>query len=153
SRMKMDETFTRTIANSERSGVYSITGPTREFERSARAAGLSIIKVDLGRIRGKAGLLSLLAKTLKFPKHFGQNWDALHDFLTDLEWLDAKGWLVVVANGKSFAERHSEHFATVIQVLRAAAEHWRGQGKPFWVLVESAKNWDAGLPEPPTSHS
>src|ERR1700741_1963948 len=113
--MKMDETFTRTIANPECSGVYSITGTTSEFERSARAAGLAIIKLDLSRIRGKAGLLSLLAKTLKFPKHFGENWDALHDFLTDLEWLDAKGWLIVITNGKSFAERHSKHFATAIQ--------------------------------------
>ena len=149
----MDDTLTRTIANPECSGVYSTNGGTKEFERSARAAGLSIIKLDLGRIRGKAGLLRVLAKTLKFPKHFGQNWDALHDFLTDLEWLDAKGWLVVIANGKSFAERHSEHFATAIQVLRAAAEHWRRQGKPFWVLVESTKNWNPGLPGPPTSHS
>jgi len=150
---KMDETLSRTVANPKCSGVYGITGTTREFERSARAAGLSIIKLDLGRLRGKAGLLNVLAKALKFPKHFGQNWDALHDFLTDLEWFDAKGWLVVVANGKSFAGRHGEHFATAIQVLRAAAEHWRGQGKPFWVLVESTKNWSAGLPEPPTSHS
>jgi RNAse (barnase) inhibitor barstar len=149
----MRTAFSNIISDPKHSGVYAITGTTDELERAARGAGLLIIKLDLGRARGKSGFLSLLAKSLKFPKYFGRNWDALHDFLTDLGWLNAKGWLVIITNGKSFAQRHNEHFGTAIEVLRAAAEYWRSQGKPFWVLVENKNNWDAGLPELPASHS
>jgi len=151
--MQMAATFNRILSNPKRSGVYAITGATDELERAANAMGLSIVKLDLGRARGKTGLLSLLAKTLEFPKYFGRNWDALHDFLTDLGWLNAKGWLVIITNGKSFARRHNEHFETAIEVLRAAAEHWRSQGKPFWVLVQGENNWDGGLPKMPQSNS
>ena len=146
-----NDTLSKIFSDAKHSGVYSLTGKTDEIERAARAAGLSIVKLDLGRARTKSEILGLLARALKFPKHFGQNWDALHDFLTDLAWLDAKGWLVIITNARSFAERHRELFATAIEVLRAAAEHWRGQGKPFWVLVQGKKSWDAGLPKLPES--
>jgi len=151
--MKMVKNFARIISNPKRSGVYAAIGTIDELEGAARKAGLSIIKLDLGRARGKSGFLSLLAKALKFPPYFGRNWDALHDFLTDLGWLNARGWLLIVTNGESFARRHNEHFETAIEVLEAAAQHWRSQGKPFWVLVESKNNWDAGLPRLPAGNS
>jgi RNAse (barnase) inhibitor barstar len=147
--MKIADTLSKIFSDPKHSGVYGLTGKTDDIERAARAAGLSIIKLDLGRARGKTGLLALLARTLKFPKYFGQNWDALHDVLTDLAWLDAKGWLVIITNGKSFAARHREHFATAIKVLRAAAGHWGGRGKPFWVIIQGDKDWDPGLPRIP----
>jgi len=149
----MAETFSKIIFDPKRSGVYAINGTTDELERAASAAGLLIVKLDLARARGKTGLLSLFAKTLKFPKYFGRNWDALHDFLTDLGWLNTKGWLLIMANGKSYARRHNEHFGTAIEVLRAAAEYWRSAGKPFWVLVPGENNWDRGLPKLPASNS
>jgi RNAse (barnase) inhibitor barstar len=149
----MSRAFSNLISDPKHSGVYAIAGTTVELERAARAASLLVIKLDLGRARGKSGFLSLLAKSLKFPKHFGRNWDALHDFLTDLGWLNAKGWLVIITNGKSFAQRHNEHFGTAIEVLRTAAEYWRSQGKPLWVLVQAEKNWDGGLPKLPQSNS
>ncbi|MDQ1645227.1 MAG: hypothetical protein QOJ50_1411 [Cryptosporangiaceae bacterium] len=34
--------------------------------------------------RDKSGLLAELARALSFPRHFGHNWDALADVLTDL---------------------------------------------------------------------
>ena len=151
--MTISDTLNKILSDAKHSGVYSVTGNTADIERAGRAAGLSIVKLDLGRARGKTGLLGLLAKTLKFPKYFGRNWDALHDSLTDLGWLNAKGWLVIITNGKSFAERHNEHFATAVEVLRAAAEHWRSQGKPFWVLVQEEKYWDPGLPKLRESNS
>ena len=147
--MKTIDVLRKILSDANRSGVYCLAGKVDEVERAAKAAGLSIFKLDVGRARGKSALLRLLARTLKFPKYFGRNWDALHDCLTDLSWLDASGWLVVITNSRSFAERHKEDFATAIEVLASAAEYWSGHGKPFWVLVKGDKNWDPGLPKLP----
>lgn len=46
-----------------------------------------ITTLDGNRCKTKEFLLNELAAVFKFPKHFGQNFDALYDCLTDLEWL------------------------------------------------------------------
>ena len=33
----------------------------------------------------------------------------------------------------------------------AAAEHWRGQGKPFWTLIGGPEGWKSGWPEMPST--
>jgi len=40
------------------------------------------------QIGNKAQLLSFLARSVPLPDYFGQNWDALDECLSDLEWLD-----------------------------------------------------------------
>jgi len=147
--MKTIDTLSKIFSDAKRSGIYYLAGKGDKVERAAKVAGLSIIKLDIGRSHGKSALLSLLARALKFPKYFGQNWDALHDHLTDLSWLNANGWLVIITNSRSFAESHGEDFEMAVEVLRTAAEHWRRQGKPFWILIQGEENWDAGLPKLP----
>src|SRR5262249_23555325 len=144
--MKTMDTLGKLFLSADRSGVYAVTGKTTAVESAGRKAGLSVLKLDVGKVKGKTEVLNSLGKTLKFPKHFGQNWDALHDFLTDFSWQKANGWIVVLLNAKPFADRYTADFETAVDVLRAAADHWRGQGKPFWVLAQGNKNWNAGLP-------
>ena len=146
-RMKSIEALSKILSDAKRSGAYCLTGKVDAMERAAKGAGLSIIKLDIGRVRGKSGFLSKMATTLKFPRHFGRNWDALHDCLTDLSWLDTGGWLIVITNFTPFAKRHKKDFSLAIEVLASAAEYWRGQDKPFWVLVQGESNWDLGLPQ------
>lgn len=38
-------------------------------------------------VSNKEKLMSVLKEALRFPEHFGQNWDALSDCLRDLSWL------------------------------------------------------------------
>lgn len=46
-----------------------------------------MLTLDGNRCKTKEMLLKELASIFKFPKHFGHNFDALYDCLTDLEWL------------------------------------------------------------------
>lgn len=49
--------------------------------------------------RGKQKLLGSLAKSLRFPRYFGWNWDALEECLRDLSWLDGVNQVVIVHEG------------------------------------------------------
>ena len=84
------------LPNSKRAGVYRSAIGSDEIVAAAKTAGLQVYKIDLAKARGKLGLFDALSKALKFPAHFGKNWDALNDCLTDLAWLDGKGWVLIL---------------------------------------------------------
>ncbi|WP_394613045.1 barstar family protein [Lentzea sp. JNUCC 0626] len=61
----------------------------------------------------KAAAISAIASALDFPSWFGQNLDALYDSLTDLSWLPAGEYVLVVP---------SDLDSSVLEVLRDAAK-------------------------------
>src|SRR5262249_4249102 len=63
----------------------------------AALPGFAVRRLDGGQCATKDALLRTLARTLDFPAHFGLNWDALEDSLTDLEWLPAAGYVLVIS--------------------------------------------------------
>jgi len=71
-----------------------MTTRTEHFEFREQLAHAAAV-IDAG-LDSKAKLLSHLARALSFPDYFGENWDALVDCLSDLEWIDAPE--VVVAH-------------------------------------------------------
>lgn len=118
------------LADVGQSGVYQLTRKPGEVERAAKEAGLAVFRIDLSQARGKKDFLDRVAEALKFPKWFGGNLDSLNDCLTDLDWLPEKtGYVLIFEN--------SRHLADALPVLNAAAEYWKEQGRPFWVLFES----------------
>jgi RNAse (barnase) inhibitor barstar len=145
--------LTKILSDGKLSGVYHPTQGPNEIARTAKAAKLSVVKLDLRKVRGKKGFLARLAKALHCPPYFGMNWDALSDCLRDLSWLNDTGWVMILLNGQEFAVKNQDDFTTAIDVLQTAAEYWRSHGKPFWILLYGDKDWNPGLPElpvPPT---
>ena len=61
----------------------------------------------------KGEAIAAIARALSFPDWFGQNLDALHDSLTDLSWLPAGEYTLVVPVNLD---------ASVSDVLRDAAK-------------------------------
>jgi RNAse (barnase) inhibitor barstar len=143
------DTLSKILSNAKLSGVYRPAQGLDEIARAAKAAKLSIVKLDLGAVQGKSEFLARLAKALKCPPYFGMNWDALNDCLTDLSWLDDNGRVVILINGKDFAAKNQNDFSTAIDVFQAASEYWRSYAKPFWIFVYGDNDWNPGLPELP----
>jgi RNAse (barnase) inhibitor barstar len=141
------DTLSKILSNVKLSGVYRPAQGPDEIARAAKTAKLSTVKLDLGAVQGKSEFLARLAKALKFPHFFGMNWDALNDCLTDLSWLDDKGWVVILINGQELAAKNQNDFNTAIEVFQAAAEYWRSHAKPFWIFVYGDNDWNPGLPE------
>ena len=138
-------TLLKLLPDSQRAGVFQTAIDTDEIVAAAKTVGLDVFKLDLAGARGKNGLLDRCAKALRFPANFGKNWDALNDCLTDLDWPSGKGLVLIVTRAKNFAQAHEETFHTAIDVLVGAAAYWRERKKPFWVLIQTQKDFPLAL--------
>jgi RNAse (barnase) inhibitor barstar len=101
------------------------------------------LKVIKGRqCKTPAHLFAEFAQALEFPDYFGHNWDALEECLADLEWLPAKGYILLITEASHVLPADEEEFQTFLEILRDAGEAW-GNGRagmstqratPFHVL-------------------
>lgn len=118
------------------SGVYRFVPPLPdECARAAAAAGLQLLRVDTRNARDKPAFLRAAATGLRLPDHFGHNWDAFYDCLTDLKVESAAGWLVVFEDLSGFARGEPDEFAVAVDAMRDAAEFHAGGRKRLVVLV------------------
>lgn len=83
----------------------------------------AVRRIRGSRCRTARGMFDELAAALQFPAHFGGNWNALRDVLSDLSWLPAEAYLLVVEDADDvLAEEADEVLATGLGVLAASAE-------------------------------
>ena len=74
---------------------------------------------------------------LKFPEGFGNNWNALDDFLDDLSWLDEKIILIV---HDEFPQLSDAEVTYYWDTLRSAVEYWQtNRSKTFVVIFGTAE--------------
>src|SRR5437588_6402253 len=64
------------------------------------------------------------AAALQFPCYFGDNWDAFHDCVTDLEWLHAKAVVLCVTDAGRLLDAAPADAATFASVIKSAAQTW-----------------------------
>lgn len=95
------------------------------------------------KCRTPSGLFSEFARSLDFPDYFGHNWDALEECLADLEWLPAKGYVLLLTEAEQVLCDDEEDYETFLEVMSDAGEEW-GSGRagmgtkratPFHVLL------------------
>ncbi|HXJ77877.1 MAG TPA: barstar family protein [Candidatus Methylomirabilis sp.] len=90
----------------------------------AMPPGFAVRSIDGRRCRSKPGLLSEFARALEFPADSGRNWDAFEELLADLEWLPAKGYLLIVTEADQLLAEHPDDYGTFIEVVNAVAQEW-----------------------------
>ena len=127
----------------QRSGVYRAPAQVDVLQKAAGKAGLVWMELPLQAVSNKKQFLAVCAKQLKLPSYFGGNWDALADCVRDFSWLNGKGYVLHVTGHEKFAKAVPDDYQTVLDVLREAAEYWKGKGTPFLVLVDGAKDLSA----------
>ena len=134
------------LAEAGKCGVYHLNRDARQLAQSATEAGLAVWRVDIGHAHDKEDFLDHVSLALNFPKTFGGNWDAFADCLRDLSWVEGKGYVVILEKSKHFCAAHKHEFDEAIEVLKEAAEFWKGEGTPFWGLIGGPDGWDSGYP-------
>ena len=120
-----------------------------------------VLKIIKGlHCKTPTNLFAEFARALAFPDYFGHNWDALEECLADLEWLPAKGYILLITDAGCVLPDDEEEYETFLEILRDAGEAWGSgqagtgarQATPFHVLFavseqEKAKRVRWGMKE------
>lgn len=124
------------LTDASRDGVFFVgADDLAPLATSGRAANLFIARLSLHGCRDKQALLDRLATALQLSKDFGYNWDALADSLRDLDWLQARGYVLQFEHADYLQQASAENFTTLLDILHEAAMAWRDVGVPFFALV------------------
>ncbi len=134
------------LIDSDQSGVYFIGHQELgQIADAAAAESLSVSRIDLGDCLGKQDLLAEIATALHFPASFGDNWDALADCLKDLEWLPARGHVMLFEHSDTYADNQTDDFDTLLDILDEAGDFAIEAKRPlfaFFALPDSAFETD-----------
>lgn len=125
------ENFAARLARPERAGPYRLRPEQLAAAlEAARGLGFQVAEVPLG-----PDFLADLGRQLAFPAHYGANFDALYDCLTDVQALPAPGCLLAFTGTAAAADDDEDSPVDVlIAVLQAASDEWRVAGRPLWAL-------------------
>ena len=117
--------------------------PGQRAESLVRPPTGLVLKIIKGlHCKTPATLLAEFARALDFPDYFGHNWDALEECLADLEWLPAKGYILLITDAAAVLSNDETEYETFLEILCDAGEAW-GSGQagmgarratPFHVL-------------------
>jgi hypothetical protein len=72
---------------------------------------------------------------LQFPYYFGENWDALDECITDLDWMPGDVYVLVITDAESLLAKESDDQLEVLtRLLERAGHEW---SQP----VETSEAW------------
>jgi RNAse (barnase) inhibitor barstar len=104
-----------------------------DLMRAAQDTGQHFLYANLGPTQTKQEVLEGIAEAFLFPAHFGKNFDALYDCLTDLVNKSGPqpGFIVVLEQIPDNPRFDREAREQLLDVFRDAADFWGDRKVPF----------------------
>ena len=129
------------LLEDNRGGVWFLPNPAdpKSVQAAAKRAGFAYFHIDGKNVARKEQLLNAAATAMHFPSDFGHNWDALEECLTDLEWVDADGYVIYYDHIDGLLAAHPDQFETLVEILRDAVASWKEDDAAMVVLLSGAK--------------
>ena len=128
------------ILEARKGGIWFLPAnvDSRTVQSTAKKAGYTLFHIDGKSIERKEQLMNNLATTLRLPKTFGHNWDALEECLVDLE-ADGEGFVIYFDHIDRMLAAHPDQFETLVEILRDAVASWKSDDSAMVVLLSGAK--------------
>jgi RNAse (barnase) inhibitor barstar len=128
------------LIEENRGGVWYLPEPVdaASVQKLAKRNDFAYFHIDGKNITRKEQLLNQIATTLKFPKDFGHNWDALEECLTDMDWVDADGYILYYEHIDTL-QAAGEQLETFVEILRDAVQSWKEDDTAMIVLLTGGK--------------
>jgi RNAse (barnase) inhibitor barstar len=107
-----------------------------DLQAEAALLGQHFLYAYCAEATTKQQVLGIIAEAFCFPKHFGKNFDALEDCLTDLAYKAGPqhGFLIVLEQLPNTPKFDKEARETLLDVFRDAADFWAEKKIPFRVF-------------------
>lgn len=136
---EMDPSLRPDISETPLKGVRSnIVQSIRAFrvqdlQDTARALGHHFLYANLATAQSKQDVLDLLAQQFMLPAHFGKNFDALYDCMTDPVHKSGPqpGFIVVLEQIPATAKFDKEAREQLLDIFRDTADYWSDRKVPF----------------------
>ncbi|KMY86420.1 hypothetical protein BUMB_03948 [Candidatus Paraburkholderia calva] len=132
-----DEDAEAIFANVRPNIVQSIRAfRVQDLADEANKLGQHFLYAYLGYAQSKQEVLETIATSFLFPKHFGKNYDALYDSLTDLVHKAGSqpGFVIVLEQLPIATKFDKEGREVLLDVFRDAAEFWAERRVAFRVF-------------------
>lgn len=104
-----------------------------DLQKAAGDLGHHFLYATLGAAQSKQDVLDSIAAQYTFPAHFGKNFDALYDCMTDLVHKAGAqpGFVVVLEQIPANAKFDKEAREQLLDIFRDAADYWADRKIPF----------------------
>ena len=105
----------------------------QDLQTAAQALGNHFLYANLAHAQTKQDILDLIAQQFYFPAHFGKNFDALYDCITDPLHKSGPqpGFIVVLEQIPITAKFDKEAREQLLDIFRDAADYWGDRKIPF----------------------
>ena len=105
----------------------------QELQDAASALGQHFLYANLATAQSKQDVLDLLAQQFILPAHFGKNFDALYDCMTDPLHKSGPqpGFIVVLEQIPANAKFDKEAREQLLDIFRDTADYWADRKIPF----------------------
>lgn len=104
-----------------------------DLQEAATTLGHHFLYANLANAQSKQDVLDMIAAQYTFPAHFGKNFDALYDCMTDLVHKSGQqpGFIVVLEHIPANARFDKEAREQLLDIFRDAADYWADRKVPF----------------------
>ena len=130
----------------------------QDLQETASALGHHFLYANLATAQSKQDVLDMIAQQFTFPAHFGKNFDALYDCMTDPLHKSGPqpGFIVVLEHIPAHGKFDKEAREQLLDIFRDTADYWSDRKVPFrcfysFAVARSAQagNDAQGEPQPP----
>ena len=104
-----------------------------DLQEAAMQLGHHFLYANLAAAQSKQDVLDLIAQQFTLPAHFGKNFDALYDCMTDPLHKSGQqpGFIVVLEHIPAHAKFDKEAREQLLDIFRDTADYWGDRKIPF----------------------
>ena len=98
----------------------------QDLHEAAQSLGQHFLYANLANAQSKQDVLDMIAQQFTFPSHFGKNFDALYDCMTDPLHKSGPqpGFVVVLEQIPATVKFDKEAREQLLDIFRDAADYW-----------------------------
>jgi len=105
----------------------------QDLQDAASALGHHFLYANLAQAQSKPEVLDMIAQQFILPAHFGKNFDALYDCMTDPVHKSGPqpGFVVVLEQIPAHAKFDKEAREQLLDIFRDTSDYWSDRKVPF----------------------